>query len=265
MDDFIRRNTEKILKYKKTVFNQKTAREFIEKQIKKSEEEAEKEMNKCLFPKNQNIPENMRKEREEYINLFLKELKELKIKKKNEEEKKEKEKEKNITKKNKANNDWMPKIKINDEDFPTLASSELVKRKKNFVVLDRHYQNRLEPGIKECFCMSTRHPLVGNCLECGRIHCLQEGDKNCIACGAPLILKPEYIKQMELMKDNNLKNANLHKDKLLQYQKDFYSKLQIIDDFTDWYEVSNNTWLDEKSREEAKIKDEESSIIDELV
>ena len=265
MDDFIRRNTEKILKYKKTVFNQKTAREFIEKQIKKSEEEAEKEMNKCLFPKNQNIPENMRKEREEYINLFLKELKELKIKKKNEEEKKEKEKEKNITKKNKANNDWMPKIKINDEDFPTLASSELVKRKKNFVVLDRHYQNRLEPGIKECFCMSTRHPLVGNCLECGRIHCLQEGDKKCIACGAPLILKPEYIKQMELMKDNNLKNANLHKDKLLQYQKDFYSKLQIIDDFTDWYEVSNNTWLDEKSREEAKIKDEESSIIDELV
>ena len=265
MDDFIRRNTEKILKYKKTVFNQKTAREFIEKQIKKSDEEAEKEMNKCLFPKNQNIPENIRKEREEYINLFLKELKELKIKKKNEEEKKEKEKEKNITKKNKVNNDWMPKIKINDEDFPTLASSELVKRKKNFVVLDRHYQNRLEPGIKECFCMSTRHPLVGNCLECGRIHCLQEGDKKCISCGAPLILKPEYLKQMELMKDNNLKNANLHKDKLLQYQKDFYSKLQIIDDFTDWYEVSNNTWLDEKSREEAKIKDEESSIIDELV
>ena len=159
----------------------------------------------------------------------------------------------------------MPKIKINDEDFPSLASSELVKRKKNFVVLDRHYQNRLEPGIKECFCMSTRHPLVGNCLECGRIHCLQEGDKKCISCGAPLILKEEYLKQMELIKDNNLKNANLHKDKLLQYQKDFYSKLQIIDDFTDWYEVSNNTWLDEKSREEAKIKDEESSIIDELV
>ena len=43
------------------------------------------------------------------------------------------------------------------------------------------------------------------------------------------------------------------------------SKLQIVDDFTDWYEVSNNTWLDEKSREEAKKKDEESTIIEKLV
>ena len=154
----------------------------------------------------------------------------------------------------------MPKLKMNDEEFPALSSSELVKRTKNkkYEVLDRHYQNRLEPGIKECFCMSTRHPLVGNCLECGRIHCLQEGDKKCISCGAPLVLKDDYKKQLELMKDNNLKNANLHKDKLLKFQKDFYSKLQIIDDFTDWYEVSNNTWLDEQSREEAKKKDEDS-------
>lgn len=255
MEDFIRRYSDKILKYKKGTFKQKMARDFVEKQIIKSEEDAKKELMKCLIPKNNNLNEGMIKEREEFIELFLKELKELKIKIKKE-EKKEKEK------KNIINKDWMPKLKMNDEDFPTLASSELVKRKKNFVVLDRHYQNRLEPGIKECFCMSTRHPLVGNCLECGRIHCLQEGDKNCIACGAPLILKPEYIKQMELMKDNNLKNANLHKDKLLQYQKDFYSKLQIIDDFSDWYEVSNNTWLDEKSREEAKKKDEESTNMD---
>ena len=209
-----------------------------------------------MFPKERFLPEDAIKEREEFIEKFLKELKELKDKKKKEEEKK--------SKSNKIG-DWMPKIRINDEEFPTLSNSELVKRKKNFVVLDRHYQNRLEPGIKECFCMSTRHPLVGNCLECGRIHCLQEGDKKCISCGAPLILKEEYLKQMELIKDNNLKNANLHKDKLLQYQKDFYSKLQIIDDFTDWYEVSNNTWLDEKSREEAKKKDEETSIMDNLL
>ena len=257
MEDFIRRYSEKILKYKKDVFKQKTARDFVEKQILKSEEESKKELKKCLFPKEKFLPENAIKEREEFIEKFLKELKDLKEKKKNDEEKK--------SKSNNIINDWMPKIRINDEEFPTLSNSELVKRKKNFVILDRHYQNRLEPGIKECFCMSTRHPLVGNCLECGRIHCLQEGDKKCISCGAPLILKPEYLKQMELMKDNNLKNANLHKDKLLQYQKDFYSKLQIIDDFTDWYEVSNNTWLDEKSREEAKKKDEESSIMDNLL
>jgi hypothetical protein len=257
MEDFIRKHSEIILKYKKNIFTQKTARLFIEKQIMKSEEESEKELIKCLLPKNLSLPPQMITERENYISQFLKELKEIKIKKEGEQEKKDNQKKKN------KNMEWMPKIKINDEDFPSLANSELVKRKKNFVVLDRHYQNKLEPGIKECFCMSTRHPLVGNCIECGRIHCLQEGDKNCINCGAKLINKKDYESQLAF--DNAAKKAYNHKDKLLHFQKEFYSKLQIVDDFTDWYEVSNNTWLDEKSRQEAKKKDEESAIIEKMV
>lgn len=259
MEDFLRKHSEMILKYKKNIFTQKTARVFIEKQIMKSEEESEKELIKCLFPKNANLNPQMEAERRDYISSFLRELRELKLKKKEEEEKKGN----NQKKKNKMNGEWMPKMKINDEDFPSLANSELIKRKKNFVVLDRHYQNKLEPGIKDCFCMSTRHPLVGNCLECGRIHCLQEGDKVCINCGAKLINKKEYLSQLPL--DSAAKNANIHKDKLLHFQKEFYSKLQIVDDFTDWYEVSNNTWLDEKSRQEAKKKDEESIITEKLV
>ena len=257
MEDFIRKHSEIILKYKKNIFTQKTARLFIEKQIMKSEEESEKELIKCLLPKNLSLPPQMITERENYISQFLKELKEIKIKKEGEQEKKDNQKKKN------KNMEWMPKIKINDEDYPSLANSELVKRKKNFVVLDRHYQNKLEPGIKECFCMSTRHPLVGNCIECGRIHCLQEGDKNCINCGAKLINKKDYESQLAF--DNAAKKAYNHKDKLLHFQKEFYSKLQIVDDFTDWYEVSNNTWLDEKSRQEAKKKDEESAIIEKMV
>ena len=257
MEDFIRKHSEIILKYKKNIFTQKTARLFIEKQIMKSEEESEKELIKCLLPKNLSLPPQMITERENYISQFLKELKEIKIKKEGEQEKKDNQKKKN------KNMEWMPKIKINDEDYPSLANSELVKRKKNFVVLDRHYQNKLEPGIKECFCMSTRHPLVGNCIECGRILCLQEGDKNCINCGAKLINKKDYESQLAF--DNAAKKAYNHKDKLLHFQKEFYSKLQIVDDFTDWYEVSNNTWLDEKSRQEAKKKDEESAIIEKMV
>ena len=259
MEDFIRKHSEMILKFKKNIFTQKTARLFIEKQIMKSEEDSQKELIKCLLPKNLNPSPQIIMDREDYISSFIKELKELKEKIKADEDKKES----NQKKKNKANSEWMPKMKMTDEDFPTLANSELVKRKKNFVVLDRHYQNKLEPGVKECFCMSTRHPLVGNCIECGRIHCLQEGDKNCIYCGAKLITKKEYTSQLAL--DNVAKNAYLHKEKLLKFQKEFYSKLQIVDDFTDWYEVSNNTWLDEKSRQEAKKKDEESVIIEKMV
>ena len=259
MEDFIRKHSEIILKYKKNIFTQKTVRVFIEKQIMKSEEESEKELLKCLLPKNMKPTPQMEKDRLDYISSFLKELKELKKKIKEDEEKKEK----NQKKKNKQNSEWMPKMKMNDEDFPTLASRELVKRKKKFEVLDIHYQNKLEPGIKECFCMATRHPLVGNCMECGRIHCLQEGDKNCINCGAKLITKEDYKSQLPL--DNAAKNAYLHKEKLLSFQKEFYSKLEIVDDFTDWYEVSNNTWLDEKSRQEAKKKDEEAVIMEKMV
>ena len=52
MEDFILRFSEKLLKYKKGVFQQKTAREFVEKQIMKSTEDSKKELKKCLFPKN---------------------------------------------------------------------------------------------------------------------------------------------------------------------------------------------------------------------
>ena len=255
MDEFIERHTECILKYKKSIFTQKTARSFIQKLTNRQDEtEIEKELNKCLL--NGSLKKEYLDERKQYIFLFLKELKEIRLK---EQEQNEKNK-KNIPK---INGEWMPFMKMNDENFPSLSSSELVKRKKNFVVLDRHYQNKLEPGIKECFCMSTKHPLVGNCIECGRIHCLQEGDKVCIYCGAKLINKQDYKSQISY--DNALKNANLQKDKLLSFQKEFYSKLQIVDDFSDWYEVSNNTWLDEKSRQEAKKKDEESVINEKAV
>ena len=140
MEDFVQKYSEKILKFKRSVLQPKQIREFVVKLTKKTEEDARKELTKLLFPKNKYLSESAISERDELIILFLKELDQLKHK--NQE-----------TKKTKINQEWKPKLQINDEDFPTLSSSELVKRKKNFVVLDRHYQNRLEPGIKECFCM----------------------------------------------------------------------------------------------------------------
>ena len=257
MEEFVRKHTESILKYKKGIFNQKQASNFVEKLIMRKEDEIEIELIKCLFPKNTNLQPNVREEREKYASSFLSEFKDLKAKLKESEDKKSK----TSQKQNKIEPEWMPKMKINDENFPTLANMELMKRKKKFVVLDRHYKNKLEPGIKVCFCMSTRHPLVGNCTSCGRIHCLQEGDQVCIECGAPLVKKEEYLKQLQF--DNEAQRANIHKDKLLKFQEEFYSKLQIIDDYSDWYEISNNTWLDEKSRQEARKKVEES-IKDEI-
>ena len=154
----------------------------------------------------------------------------------------------------------MPNLtKYDEENFPSLKNIELHKRKKKFVVLDEHYNNRIVSGKHVCFCMGTKHPLVGNCYECGRVHCLQEGDKECIECGSKLIPKDKYTTEI-LYKNNYAKQAELNKETLLKYQKEFYNKMQIIDDYTDWYEISNNTWIDDKSRAEAKRKDEENII-----
>ena len=62
----------------------------------KSEEESEKELIKCLLPKNTNLPPQMITEREIYISILLKDLKEIQIKKNEEQEKKKDNQKKRI-------------------------------------------------------------------------------------------------------------------------------------------------------------------------
>ena len=250
MEYFIKEKTDKLFTYKRNIFTMKQATNFIRKQTQTEDyKKIDSELRKSLLPPTI-IDENMIKERLAFIDKFINELKELR--KKNPENKKE-EKE------------WRPQlVHLDDENqFPSLKNNELIKRKKNFVLLDRHFENKLEKGIKPCFCMSSKHPLVINCLECGRVHCLQEGDKVCINCGAQLVKREVYKEQM--INDNILKIAYNNKEKLLSFQKEFYSKLKIIDDYNDWYEVSKNTWLDDESRAIAKKNDEESQITEKLV
>lgn len=250
MDDFIQKYTEKLLVYKK-VFKPKVAKEFITKLVNREKSDIESELTKCLLPPSIKNPKEIN-ERKAFLNNFMVELDKIK-------EKLEKQNVRTTDK----NTQWIPNFKkLDDENFPSLENHELVKRKKKFVVLDKHYENKLEQGIKTCFCYSSKHPLVGNCTSCGRIQCLQEGDKVCINCGEKLMTKDEYNKK--LCNDLYLKQANNQKDKLLNFQKEFYSKLQIIDDYSDWYEVSKNTWIDEQSREFAREKDRNSEITEKI-
>ena len=260
MEEFINKNTEIILHYKSNIFKQANAYEFVAKlTMRTNEEEIRNELEKCLLS-NSITNEKMKEERKKYILTFLSELKKIK----NEEKKKEIQKEQ--TPKKEKTLDVMLMPKINDENFPTLQNAELVKKtrkNKNFKVLDKHYKNKLEKGIFDCFCYGERHPLVGICLNCGRIHCLQEGDKVCISCGKKLLNNNEYLNS--IVQDNNAKSALNHKEKLLKFQENFYSKLQIIDDFNDWYEISNNTWLGENERKYAKQKDDDNAITELII
>lgn len=263
MEAFIKQNGDKLLVFKKSIFKPSHANEFIKKLCLRSDIKAmESELTKCLINASVTSDKALL-ERKTFIQDFLSDYQKLQseLQLSNEIEKETRIEQPQFKKEtqNKPEKDFVWggfKIKNYEEEFPSFENHELMKRKKKFVVLDRHYPNKLEQGNKLCYCMSLRHPLVSNCLQCGRVQCLQEGDKVCISCGAKLIDKDEYMRS--LLDDNQAKKAYGHKEKLLKFQSEFYSKLQIIDDFNDWYEVSNNTWLSEESRAYAKKKDEEN-------
>jgi hypothetical protein len=268
MEEFIKSSSDKLQVFKKNVFTYKHSYEFLKKLCERGDiNKMESELNKCLL----NSSSKDQEERISFIKYFMENFQiftndNIKI---NISPNNPLEADSDIRKINKSelmfgtksatqNEDFSLKkfkIKNKEQDFPTLENLELVNRKKNFDVLNHHYFNKLEKGIKICFCMSSKHPLVGNCTNCGRIQCLQEGDKECIVCGTEIIKKDDYLKLCA--DDKEMKKAYGHKEKLLKFQSDFYSKLQIIDDFSDWYEISNNTWITKENRELAKKRDDE--------
>jgi hypothetical protein len=270
MEEFIKTNAEKFQMFKKNVFSLKQSTDFLTKLVERGDvDKMESELSKSLVVSGNVNTTSVKdaEERKNFIRNFVEGFKNISaerhfIKAKENENKVDKEKAwgmKNTqdAKIFKDDNVIVKKLKVKDKEteFPTLDNLELVNRQKEFKILDHHFANKLEKGIKICFCMSTRHPLVGNCVNCGRIQCLQEGDKECIVCGSDLLKKDQYL--IQCSEDFDMKKAYTHKQKLLKFQADFYSKLQIIDDFTDWYELSNNTWINKDNREFAKKRDEE--------
>jgi hypothetical protein len=273
IEDFIRPYAEKLQIFKKNVFTLKHALDFLQKLCERNDiEKMESELTKCLLNTSAN-KEN--EERRNFLTNFIEAFKKFSSENTVVSQKIQDSEKIDINSINSSlikidkDDPWGGKktgkdnftiqrkfkIKNKEEEFPTLENWELVSRKKNFEILDHHYMNKIEKGNKICFCMSSKHPLVGNCLECGRIQCLQEGDSECIVCGASLLKKDDYMKQCSV--DKEMKKAYLHKEKLLKFQAEFYSKMQIIDDFSDWYEISNNTWISKENRELAKKKDDE--------
>ena len=84
MEEFILTNTEIILRYKKNIFKQSNAFEFVQKlTLRKDENQIRKELEKCLLPESLKN-EGTKEERKKYIDNFILELNKLK---KQEEEK----------------------------------------------------------------------------------------------------------------------------------------------------------------------------------
>ncbi|KAK7867037.1 hypothetical protein R5R35_005679 [Gryllus longicercus] len=124
-------------------------------------------------------------------------------------------------------------------------------------------------GRHHCDCQATKHKLINNCLECGRIVCEQEGSGPCFFCGN-VVCTPE---EKKLISTSSKKGEELYKklmsqdkfgldaalrqrNKLLEYDQTSEKRTKVIDDESDYYSL-NSVWLSQKERETLKKVEEQ--------
>jgi hypothetical protein len=161
-------------------------------------------------------------------------------------------------------------------------ADKLAKQGKNSQktsVSVRDFSKVKQAGRNICYCMCTMHPLVNNCVACGKIVCEQEGEGPCLFCGNWVDRESTYdlneIGDEEQDGDSNhalalhYQTALQHRDKLIEYDVNAAKRLGVIDERQDWYELSNNTWLNKDQRSYAKqmeeIEKKRADIIDKTI
>ena len=137
-------------------------------------------------------------------------------------------------------------------------------------------------GRHQCLCEASKHNLISNCLNCGRIVCEQEGVGPCFTCGTYIFTKEERnkllsgtneakIKIEQLIKDGaildfiadankgdkfslkdiaasikqnqeSLDKAIEHKNKLLNFDRNSVARSKVYDDEIDYFALQNVSW-----------------------
>ncbi len=108
----------------------------------------------------------------------------------------------------------------------------------------------LVSGRQMCYCQATRHTLVNNCVQCGKVVCEQEGEGPCLFCGQWVDREAVYEVGEEAAEAYEI--ALNHKDKLIDFDVNSAKRLGVLDAQSDWYDLANNTWLNKEQRLYAK-------------
>lgn len=100
-------------------------------------------------------------------------------------------------------------------------------------------------------------------MGCGKVVCAQEGEGNCLHCGK-LVVRPDGLfiddsdklfpsLSVEEQKSVAIERSKAiqHKNKLVERDKSDVQSQNIFDEQVDYYEISENKWLDEGSRQRA--------------
>jgi len=157
------------------------------------------------------------------------------------------------------------------ETVKSEAKSEKVGKEKTKFVNLLSDGNILLKGRHKCDCEANRHALVNNCLNCGRIVCIQEGAGPCFFC-EDLVCSPKqqvllqsnskqadnlYNKLMEQKPSKSLEDSLKQRDKLLEFDRNSARRTEVIDDESDYYQ-SNSIWLPHEQRKKFQKQEEEA-------
>lgn len=161
------------------------------------------------------------------------------------------------------------KKEITEEDFYQISTKP---HKKNTPHKTHKQQNEAAPAPSKararCGCSGTEHRYFSNCMDCGRILCINEGEGPCFHCGNHVFSASEtdkipkkYAEDPEFMRAIELRDRLLALD--LQYRN---KSMKVHDLNTDWFREANSLYSEntEYAREqyykEAKEKRLEAEI-----
>ncbi|XP_045777560.1 activating signal cointegrator 1 [Maniola jurtina] len=140
------------------------------------------------------------------------------------------------------------------------------KKKTKYVNLysqeGKNAQVVLLKGRNHCDCQASKHQLINNCLQCGRVVCQQEGSGPCLFCGN-LVCTPEEQREinaktkasaklmeslMEKSRPKGWEAALSHRNRLLEYDRTSERRTKVTDDDSDYFSA-NSVWLSAAERD----------------
>ncbi|XP_073953304.1 activating signal cointegrator 1 [Choristoneura fumiferana] len=160
---------------------------------------------------------------------------------------------------------------------PAQSEDSKTKKKTKYVNLysqeGKNAQVVLLKGRHHCDCQASKHALINNCLQCGRVVCKQEGSGPCLFCGN-LVCTPGEQKEinaktkasaklmetlLERDRPKGWEAAVVHRNRLLEYDRTSERRTRVTDDDSDYFNAGS-VWL--SASEKDKLNRYQQSLHD---
>ncbi|EGF80495.1 hypothetical protein BATDEDRAFT_88748 [Batrachochytrium dendrobatidis JAM81] len=158
-----------------------------------------------------------------------------------------------------------PSVSNSNNQKPHLSGG-VSKRQQRKQIKDREAMEQVgnQPagfgGRPVCECMAALHGLVSNCLNCGKIVCVFEGEGPCSTCGNQVQASNRHFAlNLDTQSTIDFDKAQARKNKLLDFDRHSTSRTKVHDAASD-FDLSSDTtnkWLTPEERGLALRKQQE--------